>query len=377
LTERDISIANINTKIKESGALWQAAATSVSKLSAEERKSRLGLIPTNPELKMIKQFGLDKPIASPSKSAPKPKKDNPGTVSVPTSKDWRNVNGVKWTTPIKNQGACGSCVAFGTISALEPLLKIRAYKDSNKTVDLSEAHLLFCGGGSCSGWHMNHACAYLKNNGVPDETCFPYSKGLQTKSCTPCADWKNRIDYTKITSWTNTKDVQKMKSNIANNGPQITGMAVYTDFFSYNSGIYKHVTGDLEGYHCVAVVGYNDTNNYWICKNSWGTGWGEAGGGEAGGWFRIAYGECGIQDVFGMWDMQVPAVKGCGYAKYLLVDYSFTSATRVLWAYAENKWRYKVISDAEVAGIAKLLMESSKVYVCWEENRLTFVRAFK
>ena len=371
MTERDISIANINTKIKESGALWQAAATSVSKLSAEERKSRLGLIPTDPELKMIKQFGLDKPIASPNKSAPKPKKENPGTVSVPTSKDWRNVNGVNWTTPIKNQGACGSCVAFGTIAALDSLLKIRAYKDSNKTVDLSEAHLLFCGGGSCSGWHMNHACEYLKNNGVPDEACFPYSKGLQTKSCTPCADWKNRIDYTKITSWTNTKDVQKMKSNIANNGPQITGMAVYTDFFSYNSGIYKHVTGDLEGYHCVAVVGYNDTNNYWICKNSWGTGWGESG------WFKIAYGECGIQDVFGMWDMQVPAVKGCGYAQYLLVDYSFTSATRVLWAYAENKWRYKVISDAEVAGIAKLLMESGKVYVCWEENRLTFVRAFK
>ena len=71
------------------------------------------------------------------------------------------------------------------------------------------------------------------------------------------------------------------------------------------------------------------------------------------------------------------AAAGSGTASYALVDYSFTSATRVLWAYAENKWRYKVISDAEVAGIAKLLMESGKVYVCWEENRLTFVRAFK
>jgi C1A family cysteine protease len=377
MAEGEFSLANIKAKIKESGALWQAAVTNVSKLSVEERKSRLGLIPTNTELKMIKQFGLDKPIGSPSRSPPKSKKANPGNVSVPTSVDWRNVNGVNWTTPIKDQGACGSCVAFGTVAALEALLKIRAYQDQNKSVDLSEAHLLFCGGGSCSGWHMDHACEYLKNNGAPDEACFPYSKGLQTKSCTPCSDWKNRLDHTIIPSWSNTKDVQQMKSKIANNGPQTTGMAVYTDFFSYKSGIYKHVTGGLEGYHCVAVVGYNDTGGYWICKNSWDTGWGEAGGGEVGGWFRIAYNECGIQDVFGMWDMQVPAVKGCGYAQYLLVDYSFTSAARVLWVYAGNKWRYKVISDTEVAGIAKLLMESSKVYACWEENKLTFVRGFK
>jgi hypothetical protein len=31
----------------------------------------------------------------------------------------------------------------------------------------------------------------------------------------------------------------------------------------------------------------------WIAKNSWGTGWGEAG------FFRIGYGQCGIDNV--MW----------------------------------------------------------------------------
>ena len=71
------------------------------------------------------------------------------------------------------------------------------------------------------------------------------------------------------------------------------------------------------------------------------------------------------------------AAAGSGRASYALVDYSFTSTSRVLWVYAGNKWRYKVISDTQVAGIAKLLMESSKVYACWEENKLTFVRGFK
>lgn len=277
---------------------------------------------------------------------------------------------------MKDQGSCGSCVAFGTIAALDTLLRRRCYNDPNKNIDLSEAHLLFCGGGSCNGWHMDHACNYLKANGVPDEACFPYAHGLSTKSCTTCSDWKNRIGHTKIPSWTNTKDVEQMKKNLVENGPQITGMAVYQDFFSYSSGIYEHVSGGLAGYHCVAVVGYDDQDECWICKNSWGKGWGEADGGERG-WFRIKYGQCGMEDVFGMWNMIVPKPAGCGWASHLLVDYSFTSGARTLWAYAGNKWRYKRITESQVNSIAKLLMEASKIWVCWKDGEITFARAVK
>ena len=371
MSEDRISLGNIRARIKEKGVKWQAAVTSVSELSVKEQKDRLGLIPTDRELQMISEMGLDKPVATPRKSSKESGGSNLGSAGLPTSIDWREVNGVDWTTPIKNQGGCGSCVAFGTIAALDALLKICTYKDSSKNIDLSEAHLLWCGGGSCKGWHMNNACEYLKNNGVPDEACFPYQP--TTMKCDDtCSDWKNRINHSQTKDWTNTKDVSTMKNNIVNNGPQITGMAVYSDFFSYSSGIYQHVAGGLAGYHCVAVVGYNDTDGCWICKNSWGTGWGE------NGWFRIAYGECGIQDVFGMWNMQVPSlVKKSDFAQYLLVDYSFTSDYRVLWAYAGGKWRNRFITDAQVGGIAKLLMESSKVYVWWDQNKLTRVRGFK
>lgn len=49
----------------------------------------------------------------------------PGTLArltaktLPTSWDWRNVNNKNWITPVHNQGACGSCVAFASTAAVE------------------------------------------------------------------------------------------------------------------------------------------------------------------------------------------------------------------------------------------------------------------
>ena len=374
--DQEFSLEALRSSIKERGAEWEPEQTALSLLAPSERVQRLGLLPTNVELGLVTELGLDRPIEKQQTRRRPRKSSNPGTVGLPSKIDWRDYDGKNWTTPIRDQGACGSCVAFGTVAALEALLKIRAFKDASRSVDLSEAHLLFCGGGSCNGWHMNNACDYLKANGVPDEACFPYSHGLSTRSCTPCSDWRNRIDHTKVQSWSNTKDVDQMKTRLVQNGPQITGMAVYTDFFSYAGGVYEPVSGSLEGYHCVAVVGYDEDSGCWICKNSWGTGWGEADGGQRG-WFRIKYGECGIDNAFGMWDMEVPTLEGSGEAKYLLVDYSFTTKVRTLWAYAGDAWRHRSITDAEVAGIAKLLMEAGRVHVWWKDGEMTFVRAIK
>lgn len=366
MEEEKISLSEIQAKIEDLGAKWVAASTTVSELTIEEQKKMLGLKPTDEEMKLIKKFNLEN--AKPTFL--KRTFGAPEDIGIQDAIDWRNVNGKNWTTPIKNQGGCGSCVAFGTVATLESLLKIRCYNEPDKDIDLSEAHLLWCGGGSCSGWNMDPACTYLKDNGVPDESCFPYQ--AKTMSCSnTCSDWKNKIGYTKLKNWSKTKDINTMKKCLVENGPQITGMAVYNDFFSYAGGVYEHVSGDLAGYHCISVVGYNDKESYWICKNSWGPGWGEAG------WFRIAYGECGLADVFGMWNMEVESAGGCGYAQYVLVDYSCTSSSRVLWAYAGDKWRYKIITDAELSGLAKVVMEASKVYVCWKENELTFIRSFK
>lgn len=36
-----------------------------------------------------------------------------------------------------------------------------------------------------------------------------------------------------------------------NRGPVVAIMDVYKDFYSYSSGVYRHLTGDFEGGHAV------------------------------------------------------------------------------------------------------------------------------
>jgi len=98
-----------------------------------------------------------------------------------------------------------------------------------------------------------------------------------------------------------------MKKVLSEHGCLAADFLVYEDFMDYPGGIYEHAYGDYLGGHAVAVVGYDDVDDCWICKNSWGLGWGEAGGGETGGWFRIAYGECSIDEKMYKIDLACPA----------------------------------------------------------------------
>jgi len=40
------------------------------------------------------------------------------------------------------------------------------------------------------------------------------------------------------------------------NGPVEAAFTVYSDFLSYKSGVYKHVSGDEEGGHAIKILGW-------------------------------------------------------------------------------------------------------------------------
>lgn len=71
------------------------------------------------------------------------------------------------------------------------------------------------------------------------------------------------------------------------------------------------------------------------------------------------------------------AAAASGTASYALVDYSFTSNVRTLWAYAGGGWRNRALSDAQVAGIAKVVMEADRLDVWWSDSGINFARCWK
>ena len=68
----------------------------------------------------------------------------------------------------------------------------------------------------------------------------------------------------KINAWSARLGIAERKDTIAQKGPVVAGMAVFEDFSYYRSGVYRHVSGVLRGYHAVSVVGYDDARGCWI-----------------------------------------------------------------------------------------------------------------
>lgn len=364
--EKTLSVSDISEAIEKEGLNWKAGETEISILPFAERKKYLGLNVTKTELKQMAD-------AVKKQTAEETRTFEIGVgYGAPVTKDWRNVSGNNYVTDVKNQGGCGSCVAFGTCATIEANLRIKA-QDHTLATDLSEAFLQFCGGGSCSGWGLTSGLAYAKSTGVTDEPCFPYQP--KNMPCSDrCSDWQSRL--VKILSYTSHSSMQARKDAIAN-GPVVCGMAVYEDFYSYTEGVYQKSStadNDLAGYHCMCVVGYDDNKQCWIVKNSWGTGWGK------NGFIRVAYNQADLlidtSWAFYSVGVDIEPAKGSGTAKYILVDKRFGSGV-VIWAYAGGKWRHKVISDADLAGIAQEAFAASRVDVWWDKNQITLIRPWK
>ncbi|MCL4500985.1 MAG: C39 family peptidase [Deltaproteobacteria bacterium] len=152
-------------------------------------------------------------------------------------------------------------------------------------VNLSEQTLISCSSaGNCSGGYVNTAADFVRDTGLPLDSCFPYTATNST-CASACANWST-ADY-RSAGWhwvaTTAPTVESLKSAITTYGPVVTTMDVYSDFYSYVSGVYSYVSGTYQGGHAVVIVGYDDPGQYFIVKNSWGTGWGMSG------YFLIAY----------------------------------------------------------------------------------------
>jgi uncharacterized repeat protein (TIGR01451 family) len=215
--------------------------------------------------------------------------------ALPTKFDWRDTGKV---TPVKDQGSCGSCYAFGTIANVESRLLI----DGAGTWDFSENNAKSCNyyEKGCAGGNYPMVADLFTTKGTVLESCDPYSAS-NTACNSTCPYQKTLLDW-RLLNFNSVPSADVLKQYLYTYGPLATTIYAGNDDawqseLSDYAGTYTLYRAGPEtkaNNHEVVLVGWDDSLTYtggtggWIVKNSWGTGWG------ASGYFKIAYGSAGI-----------------------------------------------------------------------------------
>ncbi|MCK4224735.1 MAG: choice-of-anchor J domain-containing protein [candidate division Zixibacteria bacterium] len=206
------------------------------------------------------------------------------TKALPDAYNWCDLGGC---TPVKSQGSCGSCWAFGTVGPLECNIKIK----DNTTVDISEQWLVSCNsdGWGCGGGWWAHDYHEWKTDpcggtGAVMEADFPYVASDVPCNC-PYPHEYLIDDWAFIGNDYSVPPVNNIKQAILDYGPVSVAVYANSAMQAYTGGIFNGC-GSGTVNHAVVLVGWDDnqgTDGIWIMRNSWGSGWGE------GGYMRIPY----------------------------------------------------------------------------------------
>jgi C1A family cysteine protease/V8-like Glu-specific endopeptidase len=232
--------------------------------------------------------------------------------ALPASYDWRDYGKV---TPVSNQGQCGTCWIFGTLSALESAVLI----GEDVEYDFSEQSVALCvdrswvylyaadSGGPCDpgGWGTTAADVLIKRGAVL-ESCNPYdTSGLRCEDncgCDSCLPVMVVDGFRMVTD--SQSDTDLIKQAIYAHGP--VTVAYHHDWDHESDDL---TYGRIHDYadapsanHMVSIVGWNDDvprpdsggTGAWLIKNSWDTDWGNDG------FFWLAYDSSAICHVLSL-----------------------------------------------------------------------------
>merc|ERR1719265_214289 len=220
---------------------------------------------------------------------------------VPENFDWTNVDGVDFTSPIRNQGSCGSCWIFAAAGSLQDRVKVMT--DGATDEVLSHSEILDCDlyGQGCDGGLPYLAYAYVQDHGLMTEADYPYK--AKDRKCKADASKKfvSATDYHYTGGRYGACTEDAMIEELLAGGPMPVAFYVYRDFMNYSGGSFPSPSlgepfGEfMEVNHGVRLVGYGVTNDgtpFWNVANSWGSSWGEKG------YFKILRGtnECAIEN---------------------------------------------------------------------------------
>jgi len=194
-----------------------------------------------------------------------------GSDVLPTTWDWRT-RGV--VSPVINQGTCSATWVFAPLWSIESYYAI---KHLFKLTVLSAQQVIDCN-------FRNQRCS----GGGSPTTTFQYAvmKGLEPESDYPYTGRDGQCNYDESLALTVISGYQTLptkRPDLLQNAVFVTPAMVYVDgsdsvFQNYAGGVITQGCGSNLN-HLLTVVGWTQINGVdaWICKNSWGTNWGDNG----------------------------------------------------------------------------------------------------
>jgi len=266
-----------------------------------------GYIPHPFNLSQAADIPVQKPVKQAS-AVPAGSGSGAMLTGLPASFDWRTTGKV---TPVKDQNPCGTCWIFGSLTSLES----RVIIINGNQYDFSEQNVAGCvdpawgylTGNKCDGGGDSFiAFDTLSRKGARLEACDPYNSAtINSVACNAngCPTLKAVDGFRIITnSVITTAEIDLVKNTIYSYGPVAMSFYWTSGYLYPSSGSYTNVyygPTTTSANHLVSIVGWNDAVPHpsgggfgaWIVKNSWGTGWGNAG------YFYICYGSGNMVEI--------------------------------------------------------------------------------
>ena len=194
-------------------------------------------------------------------------------LAVPASVNWVEAG---MTTPVKDQGHCGSCWTFATTETVESANAIFG----SGLVSLAEQQLVSCVtvDDGCNGGMTYDAYTYLLDHFAYLEADWPYTATDGT-----CTYKESEASSVSLSTYVcvEPQTPAAMKVAVAQQPVAISIDAGSDVFHNYTGGVLDSTDCGISTNHAVNIVGYGTDEDsgleYWLVRNSWGAEWGVDG----------------------------------------------------------------------------------------------------
>lgn len=186
-------------------------------------------------------------------------------------------------SPVEDQGDIGSCAANAVVGAMEyhqrrhdqpvtNLSRLFVYYNARKLAD-NEAN--------DSGTFIHHAMAAVMAYGACPETMWPYQRPLWAERPSE-ACYQAALEFEAV-SFARTPLGPDCRVAVALGLPVVFGACLPAEMLQLEAARTGRVEMPRGGWpapgggHAMLIVGYDDADDTWLIRNSWGPAWGDGG----------------------------------------------------------------------------------------------------